>query len=88
MPGIRTRKNSLPDEKTIASIASKPSVPQNVLTKIYGSKAKDLNTTEENIPVSEDKEEASLRRISKEYNEYIEMFVEKKGLKALPKHQK
>lgn len=88
MPSTRTRKNSLLDKKTIALIASKPSVPENIYAQIYNSRIKNLNTTDKHIPVSEDKKAALLRKISKEYNEFIEMFIEKTGLKALLKHQK
>jgi hypothetical protein len=46
----------------------------------------DPNTTEDQN-VSEDKEQASLRRIPKSYEEFKAMFIEKKGIRALPKHQ-
>ena len=83
IPSTRTKQNSLLDKKIIALITSKLSIPK---VKEIPLQEQDLNTTDKDIPVSEDKEAASLYRIPKEYNEFIKIFIKKIGLRALLKH--
>jgi transposase InsO family protein len=80
------KHDALVDERTIASIVSTPTVPKNKKDSRY----KGVNSTEL-PPVSgaaaRDKERSVTPNIPAVYNEFIEMFIEKTGLNALPKHQ-
>jgi hypothetical protein len=75
----------LADERTIANIASTPTVPKN---KKY-SRYKGVNSAK--LPTvsgtaARGREKSVTPNIPAVYNEFIEMFIEKTGLKTLLKH--
>jgi hypothetical protein len=75
----------LVDERIIANIALTPTIPENKKCSRY----KGVNLAESLIVLgtaARDREKSVTLNILAVYNEFIEMFIEKIGLKALLKH--
>jgi hypothetical protein len=79
------KHDALVDERTIASIV----LTLTVLKNKKDSRYKGVNLTELLLVLgaaARDKERSVTLNIPAVYNEFIEMFIEKTGLNALPKH--
>jgi transposase InsO family protein len=79
---------ALADEKTIKNIASQPTVPKNKKKK--RSRHKGVNSAERlkvSASAARKGEKSVTPNIPEVYKEFINMFIEKEGMDALPKHQ-